>query len=65
MSKRYVIAALLAPAAVFVGLVTIGGKHADTAGLAVFNDRGNVLAFKHGAALEFAAAGVLLAWLTR
>ena len=62
--KRYVIAALLAPAAVFAAMVATGTR-GDTAGLAVFNDKGMFLKFQHGAGLEYAAAGVLVAWLTR
>ena len=62
--KRYVLAALLAPAAVFAVMVATGTR-GDTAGLAVFNDKGQLLKFQHGAAVEYAAAGAMLAWLTR
>jgi hypothetical protein len=63
--KRYVIFALAAPVAEWLGLMVIGQKAGDVAGTAVFNSRGFLLPFKHGGLVEIMAAGVLVAYLTK
>jgi hypothetical protein len=63
--RRYVIFALAAPVVAWAAFVVIGRKRPDDAGTMIATSHGEVLPFRHGLAVEFAAVGVLAAYLTK
>jgi hypothetical protein len=65
LTKTYIVAALAAPVLLWLGFIVIGKKPADVAGTGAFMDRGFLLPFEHGLAIEAAAAGVLAAYLVK
>lgn len=65
MNKRAVVFAMAAPVAVWLGLISIGRKPADAAGVWVWRGPGLLLPIPHGLLVETIAAGALIAYLTR
>jgi hypothetical protein len=63
--KRYVIFALAAPVVAWAGFVVIGKKRADNAGMMFVTPNSLGVPLPSLLALEAAAAGVLVAYLTK
>jgi hypothetical protein len=63
--RRTIIFALAAPVLVWLGFIVIGKKKPDVAATGAFMDRGFFLNIEHGLAVEAAAAGALVAYLTK